>query len=276
MVGVQLAVGAERDGVQSVLGAGQLHAVADAERSARALEVIGRLPVVSSLTVCAAWNSATSCGGAPLEGRPDRVAPAPAIETMSGTPITAAPDATAERRPFGESSIATVSRGIDAERRARLQIGVGEGLRAGGVVAGDHDVEGVEVDQVDDGLRHAPQRHRHERGLDAGGLQARAAARGAPGRKGTPLRRQLAHHVVGQVVDDVVDAHPHAGVLEDARGVLEAHPDEPQRLLVRPRAAEALHERGLGRHPVRLGVDEGAVHVPEHGARAGCCVTAPC
>jgi len=39
-------------------------------------------------------------------------APAPAIDTISGTPMTAAPEATAERSPFGESSIATVSDGV--------------------------------------------------------------------------------------------------------------------------------------------------------------------
>ena len=65
------------------------------------------------------------------------------------------------------------------------------------------------------------------------------------------------------------DAHAHAGVLEDARRVLEPEADQPQRLLVRPRAAEALDERRLGRHPVRLGVDEGAVHVPEDGGERG-------
>ena len=46
-------------------------------------------------------------------------------------------------------------------------------------------------------------------------------------------------------------------------------PTRPQRLLVRPRAAEALDERRLGRHPVRLGVDEGAVHVPEDCGQGG-------
>ena len=44
VVGVQLAVLAEGDGVQAALGPGQLHAVADAERSAGSLSVIGRSP----------------------------------------------------------------------------------------------------------------------------------------------------------------------------------------------------------------------------------------
>ena len=52
-------------------------------------------------------------------------------------------------------------------------------------------------------------------------------------------------------------------------------PTRLQRLLVRPRAAEALDERRLGGHPVRLGVDEGAVHVPQDGGERGR-VTDPC
>ena len=101
---------------------------------------------------CGVEGCATSCAVRPSSVGQTACAPAPATETMSGTPITAAPEATAERSPFGESSIATMSAGVDAERRARLQVRVREGLGPRRVVARDDDVERLEVDEVDDGV----------------------------------------------------------------------------------------------------------------------------
>ena len=48
-------------------------------------------------------------------------------------------------------------------------------------------------------------------------------------------------------------------------GVGEATVPNLQRVLFGPRAAELVDELDLGPHPVRLGIDEGAVHVPEDG-----------
>src|SRR3546814_4314609 len=68
--------------------------------------------------------------------------------------------------------------------------------------------------------------------------------------------------------DLVGHAHPDAGLLEDARGILQSEADQLQGLLVRPRAAVALDERRLRRHPVRFGVDERAVHVPQEDRKS--------
>ena len=43
--------------------------------------------------------------------------------------------------------------------------------------------------------------------------------------------------------------------------------DEREAIVVRPDAAERRYELLLGGEPVRLGIDEGAVHVPEDGGR---------
>ena len=107
VVGVQLAARAQRDGVQAALRARQLDAVADAERAAGSLASCGPAP---SLRSGGRGRTATSSAVRPSSVGQTACAPAPAIDTMSGTPITAAPEATAERRPFGESSIATLGR----------------------------------------------------------------------------------------------------------------------------------------------------------------------
>ena len=57
-----------------------------------------------------------------------------------------------------------------------------------------------------------------------------------------------------------VDAHVLADV---AAGVEQVAADELERVLARPGAAVALGERELRRDPVGLGVDQGAVHVPQ-------------
>ena len=75
-----------------------------------------------------------------------------------------------------------------------------------------------------------------------------ASSSRAPGRNGTPVSAELPHDVIRQVVDDVAHAHAHARVLEDARRILEADPDEAQRLLVRP-ACRRSSRRAASRPP---------------------------
>ena len=60
-----------------------------------------------------------------------------------------------------------------------------------------------------------------------------------------------------------------AVLLQHDRRVLEPAADEREALPARPGAAEAGEQGRLGRHPLRLGVDEGAVQVPEHGGGSG-------
>ena len=73
-----------------------------------------------------------------------------------------------------------------------------------------------------------------------------------------------------------VQAHPGGGlevVGEHPPGLGQGAADQLQRLLVAPGGPVAGHQGALGGDPVRFGVDQGAVHVPQHrggqGALAG-------
>ena len=128
VVGVQLAVGAQRDRVQAALGAGELDAVSDAEGPARPWRCHR---ADSRRWTWDRWNSATSCAVRPSRRGPDDVG------ARSG-------DRDHERhadhrRAGGDGRAQPVRRildrdgvgRVDAERRARLQVRVGERLRAG-------------------------------------------------------------------------------------------------------------------------------------------------
>jgi hypothetical protein len=74
------------------------------------------------------------------------------------------------------------------------------------------------------------------------------------------------HDPVEQPVDDLGRAQGNAGVLDDvAAGLEEVVADQGQRVLVAPGGAVRLDERVLLLDPVRLGVDERAVEVPQDG-----------
>ncbi len=90
-------------------------------------------------------------------------------------------------------------------------------------------------------------------------------------RSGAPrhVHPQPLGDVVGQRLDDLGHGQLGAVLLQHDRRVLEPAADEGERLLSGPQAAEAGEQGDLGRHPLRLGVDEGAVHVPEHGGGSG-------
>ena len=68
-------------------------------------------------------------------------------------------------------------------------------------------------------------------------------------------------------VDDLVGLERDAAIPEHSGGVPEPRADQGESVLCGPDAAERGDELGFGVHPVRLGVDQGAVHVPENGGR---------
>jgi len=132
---------------------------------------------------------------------------------------------------------------------------------------------GRQVTQANDhGLPLAPNsRNRDERNRHARQLHlvrtddARRRRRAAAGPPRHAVPGELLLHARGEPGDDRVGVEVDARRLEDHRGLPQPAADEAERVLVRPAAAEGLHELLLGRHPVAFGVDEGAVHVPEDG-----------
>ena len=72
-----------------------------------------------------------------------RAAPPAATGTWFSTTSTRQPAASADRAPVFESSMATQSRGVDAEQSGGVQVGLGVRLALADRVAGDDDVEGA-------------------------------------------------------------------------------------------------------------------------------------
>ena len=186
---------------------------------------------------------------------------------MCGTPMATAPAEVAEARPGGESSMATQSAMSTPRRSAAVRYGSGCGLRLGDLVARDELVEGVERDRRDDVLGHRPDRHRDERGAACPPRAARRSSSRAPGRHGTPceLSCSRTRSVSRSTMSSASRSTPRA--LEDRRRRSQRPaPTSCRRVLVGSRCRRTTSTSSVfGGHPVRLGVDEGAVHVPEDG-----------
>ena len=91
---------------------------------------------------------------------PRRRSTAPA--TTCGTARVGTPAATAERTPVGESSMATQSAHLDAERAGRSEVGLGVRLAVLDLVAGDDRGEGALGQRGDDAVGQRPPRHGHQ------------------------------------------------------------------------------------------------------------------
>ena len=190
---------------------------------------------------------------------------APAISgtaTTWGTARVGTPAATAERTPVGESSMATQSSGDTPSSAGRRAVGLGVRLAVRDLVAGDHGGEGARQ-RVDDGIRQRPPRHRDERAGHALRPAAPTSSSRAPGRHGTcsvtrPMTRTSSSSTIRS------GSHCTAELsLMNGRGHEQVVADELVGELVAPRAAVLLDDLVLRGDPVGLGVDEGAVHVPE-------------
>ena len=76
-------------------------------------------------------------------------------------------------------------------------------------------------------------------------------------------------HTVEQLIDDLVDRQVDPAVIADvATGFAQIAADDGVGMFVVPRAAVGLDELELAFDPVRLGVDQRAVHVPQDGGRS--------
>ena len=97
-------------------------------------------------------------------------------------------------------------------------------------------------------------------------------------RPGPPRHRlsDAGDHTVEQLVDDLVDRQVDPAVLADvATRVGEVATDDGVGVLVAPRATVGLDELELALDPVRLGVDERAIHVPQDCGRAAAGAVGP-
>jgi hypothetical protein len=95
-----------------------------------------------------------------------------------------------------------------------------------------------------------------------------ASSSSAPGRNGhgfSDLPDDAAH----QGLDDLLSGQVEAGLTHHSGGDDQLVADEFEPLLFRPGQPVGVHELGLGADPIRLGVDEGSVHVPQDGGRVG-------
>ena len=187
--------------------------------------------------------------------------------TTWGTPSVAHPAAKAEATPVGESSIATQSCGVDTEsvqqRHDRAPDRALPFVTSSPVIEAANDPAGA---AADDGVGQPPPRHGDEgaRHTCGGTLRQQARRTRAP--------RQFAgrsrDHTVEQTLDDRVRFEPHATpVAQDDRGVEQVEPDDRVGVGRCPRAVELGDEFVFALDPVRLGVDERAVHVPQDRRR---------
>src|SRR4029079_953105 len=110
-------------------------------------------------------------------------------------------------------------------------------------------------------------RHRHQRARDLLGPQlGEQIARTCPRWNGPA---DAGDHTVHQLVDDLVDREVDPTVLLDVPprlGQVAAH--DRVGVIHAPGATVGLDELELALDPVRLGVDQGAVHVPQNGSRS--------
>ena len=156
--------------------------------------------------------------------------------------------------------------GIEAELLGGSAIRLGMRFAVHHHVAGDHGVERLRREVLDDHVDESLPRHRHEGAWHAAQLQS-----GEQLSRSWSPRDTLANQssdAVGQLVDDLVGTQGHAAAsAQDLGGIHQVEPDDRQGVVVRPTPAVAGDELVLAANPVRLGVDQRAVHVPQDGRR---------
>ena len=211
-----------------------------------------------------ATNSPRSPGATPFRVGTMKRRGAGSIDTMLGTATTTQPAAPADSTPGGESSIATHCAGSTPRASAASRYGCGCGLpcSTASPVMTAWNVIGASASTI--GIDEPGPRHRHQRARHAEGVQLGEQ----PPRPGTP-RHVLAHagdHAVEQPLDDLLRLEVDAAAVTQLGGRVEqVEADDRAGVVVGPGATEGSDELVLARHPVRLGVDERAVHVPQDG-----------
>ena len=201
----------------------------------------------------------------------DRRAPS----TSLGTTNTGHPASSAAAVPVTESSMARHCAGARPSSVGGPQVRIGRGFAARHLVTADRRREVVAANAVQRTLGERPLGVGHQRHRSAfGGKRFQQLLR-------TVAPRQPAVEQVRGVVVQPADGLGHRRGIEleaqvgvdDPHGVLRraAHHRCPH--LRRQLAAELLVERGQRDVPELFGVDEGAVHVPQHRLHAADCVT---
>ena len=194
--------------------------------------------------------------------------------TMCGMTITWQPAAVAERTPVGESSSATQSRGDTDSARAAARYGSGCGLprrTSSPTIVAANEPRGSSATIASASRRHDIVTSAHGIFSDAKLCQQIARAR--------PPRDLAAHagdHTIEQLVDDLVDRQVDTAVFADvASRFQQIAADDGVGVVLAPRAAVGLDEFELAFDPVRLGVDERAVHVPQDGGGSATSAVGP-
>ena len=158
--------------------------------------------------------------------------------------------------------------GVDAEPGRGEQVGLGMGLAAGHLLTGDDGLERARWQLGDDRIDEPAPRHRHERARHTRRVELGQQAASSVTPRNPFL--DLGDDAVEQAVDDLLRFQRDLAVLGDVGAAdEEIVADERVGVLVGPGVAVRLDQRVLGVDPVRLGVDERAVHVPQDGRGAG-------
>ena len=159
------------------------------------------------------------------------------------------------------------SPGGEAERGGSGEVGLGVRLAELHDVAGDDHPEGLRRELGQD-RRHEPLvRHGHQRARRTGRGQPLQHVDARRAATGTELL-DPGDHAVEELLDDLLGRRLDAHVLADVAARLQqVVADQVEGVRVAPGAAVPLSDLELGVDPVRLGVDQGAVHVPQDGRR---------
>ena len=155
---------------------------------------------------------------------------------------------------------------VDTELLGGAAVRLGVRLAVHHHVAGDHGLERARRELLEDLVDERSPRHRHEGARNAAQLEGGEQLAGARSPR-DPLAEQRGDGV-GELVDDLVRSQRHAATgAQHLGGVHQVEADDRHGVVVGPPPAVPGDELVLAADPVRLGVDQRAVHVPQDGRR---------
>ena len=156
--------------------------------------------------------------------------------------------------------------GIAQLRAEQIRDRTGLALTGRHIVTGHDGGEGTPRQPGHHRRDEAVPRHRHQRARNAGLVQLaqQPACAGSP----RDVLLEPGDDPVEHPLDEFVRIERDARLLDDVVGRLQqVEPHHRLGVVLRPLAAERLDDLALRLEPVRLGVDERAVHVPQHRHR---------
>lgn len=156
--------------------------------------------------------------------------------------------------------------GIDPEQPGACEIGLGMRFTELHVVADDDGVETSLGKTSHHFIGEPAPGHGDEGRRDTG--TAKVGEQFAGARAPRHLDLNARHHSIEQHLDDLDRLSVHSTVFTDVRtGIEEIRSDERFCVLMTPRAAMSFDDVVFGIDPIRFGVDDRAVHVPQHRCR---------